>query len=360
MRSACLASALVLCLSACRQERHPASSATITVDTIPVTEVRATAPDGTAQLGEVTAGVRLDNGNVIVVDNSDLELQVFDSTGAALATMGRKGKGPGEFQDISVLARCGGDSTYVFDNTLRRLTVFGPRGTLSRTAPIPVLAMERCGPAGLTLAAGPSLDEFMPTTENAGKLYHVPVYLMHGADTIRLYDSLPAADPRFGGRMPAFTIARSRAIIGLTDSAFATVFGSDGKQLGTIRITDDPKPGSREAQKKVLDRVFASPQFRGVADQKDRFLRVRFPDPQPSYFTLMGAPDGTVWTQITAPDDSITHLRATDSLGSIIGDLTLPFPLTIFEIGDDYILGRRENEIGEQRVVVYRIGGVGG
>jgi hypothetical protein len=54
------------------------------------------------------------------------------------------------------------------------------------------------------------------------------------------------------------------------------------------------------------------------------------------------------------------HLRATDSLGTAIGDVTLPFPLTIFEIGDDYILGRRDNEMGEQRVVVYRMGRMGG
>jgi hypothetical protein len=67
-----------------------------------------------------------------------------------------------------------------------------------------------------------------------------------------------------------------------------------------------------------------------------------------------------LWTELSAPDDSVVHLRATDSLGTAIGDVTLPFPLTIFEIGDDYILGRRDNEMGEQRVVVYRMGRMGG
>jgi hypothetical protein len=76
----------------------------------------------------------------------------------------------------------------------------------------------------------------------------------------------------------------------------------------------------------------------------------------PAWHALFGAPDGTLWTQISSPDDSTTHLRATDSLGAVIADLTLPFPMTIFEIGNDYILGRRENEAGEQRVVVYRMG----
>ncbi len=356
MRSALLLGASVLCFTACRKAQGHASRMALSIDTIPITEIRATAPDGTVQVGEATAGIRLGNGNVVVVDNSDLTLRVFDSAGTALTPIGRKGKGPGEFQDISVLARCGGDSIFIFDNDLQRMTVFSRSGSLGRTASIPRLTTESCGPTGLTLTAGLTLDLFMPTVQNAGQLYHVRVDLVYGSDTVRIYDSLPAADPRFGGRMPAFAIAGNRAIVGLTDSAYATVFGRDGHEAGLIRIADDPKPGSREAQKKVLDRVFDSPRYRALADQKSRFLKVPFPDPQPSYSSLMGTPDGTIWTLITAPDDSVTHLRATDSLGTTIGDVTLPFPMTIFEIGNDYILGRRENETGEQRVVVYRTG----
>jgi hypothetical protein len=359
MRGACIAGGLALCLTACHQEARQLEASALTVDTVPITVVRATGPDGAVRFGEATAGIRLSDGTVVLIDNSDLTLRVFDSTGRSLAPIGRKGKGPGEFQDISVLARCGGDSIFVFDNTLERLTVFRPNGALARTTPIPLLAMETCGPSGLTLAVGPSLDLFMPTVQNAGELYHVPVQLIRGTDTTSLYDSLPAADPRFGGRMPAFAIAGSRAVVGLTDSAFATVFDATGQEVTSIRISDDPQPGSREAQVKVLDRVFSSPRYRALADQKARFLKMPYPDPQPAYFTLMGTPNGTIWTLITGPEDSVTHLRATDSLGTSLGDLTLPFPLTIFEVGDDYILGRRENEIGEQRVVVYRIGRMG-
>jgi hypothetical protein len=71
-------------------------------------------------------------------------------------------------------------------------------------------------------------------------------------------------------------------------------------------------------------------------------LRLPFSDPVPAYWALLGSPDGTIWTLTTAPTDSITHLRATNSLGTTIGDLTLSLPLTIFEIGDDYIMGQRE------------------
>jgi hypothetical protein len=143
MRRACLAGGLVLCITSCRQEKNHASRPAPSVDTIPITELPATASDGTVQVGEATAGIRLSNGNVVVVDNSDRTLRVLDSTGAALAPIGRRGKGPGAFQDISVLARSGGDSIFVFDNTLERFTVFAPSGALARTTHIPSLAMDR-------------------------------------------------------------------------------------------------------------------------------------------------------------------------------------------------------------------------
>lgn len=355
MRRACLASGLVLCISGCTPDLHLASGTVLTVDTVPITEVRATAPDGTILLGNAGLATRLSNGKVIIADGNrgDIALRVFDSAGNHLLDIGHKGQGPGEFEDISALAHCGGDSTFIFDYTLERVLVMGPAGALARTARTPPLTIVTCSPTGVILAASPALDPFLPTPQNAGRLYHMAVTLVHGADTVTLHDSLPAVDPRFGGRMPALAVAGSNAIIGLTDSAYATIFSPDGRRMREIRIADDPPPGSQRRFEKALDDFFT--EHPGLASRKAMFVKLAYPDPAPSYSALFGAPDGTVWTQITSPGDSLTHLRATDSLGTAIGDVTLPFPLIIFEIGDDYILGRRENGIGEQRVVVYKM-----
>jgi hypothetical protein len=356
MRRACIAGGLALCLAGCHREPQEAHHSAITVDTVPATEVPTTAPDGTIILGSAGAATRLSNGNLVIADVTDgaLVLRIFDSAGTHLKDFGRRGHGPGELMSIGALCRSAGDSLVVLDMDQRRVLVFSPDGTLGRAMTVEPLFKLFCSPSGMTLAIGPISDFFRPTLQNAGRMEHVPVYLMTHADTIHLYDSLPAVDPRFGGRVPAFAIAGSRAMIGLADSAFATVFDSSGRELEPIRVSDDPKPQTRAGFEHVIDAYFGK--HPGLASLKPEFLKLPHPDRAPAYFALYGTPDGTLWTQLSELDDSIVHLRATDSLGTTIGDVTLPFPLTIFEIGNDYILGRRENEMGEQRVVVYRTG----
>ena len=160
--------------------------------------------------------------------------------------------------------------------------------------------------------------------------------------------------------MRALAVAGSRAYVGLTDSAWVTAFDSMGKQLPAFRVSNDPAPSTPMYYEHAVNSFFDNyPNLTGMQPLRQRILSVPRPPHMPAWHALFGAPNGTLWIQLTALDDSVTHLRATDSLGTTIGDLTLPFPFTIFEIGNDYILGRRENETGEQRVVVYRTGRAG-
>jgi len=65
-----------------------------------------------------------------VVERSSGEFRIFDSTGKAVGRFGRKGSGPGEFQDLAWAGvdRSGFMSAY--DASLRRFTRFSNEGTL--------------------------------------------------------------------------------------------------------------------------------------------------------------------------------------------------------------------------------------
>jgi hypothetical protein len=60
------------------------------------------------------------------------QVVVFDSTGALLGRIGRQGAGPGEFSRISYPVVGTGDSIFVADYFLGRLTVIGPDLEISR------------------------------------------------------------------------------------------------------------------------------------------------------------------------------------------------------------------------------------
>lgn len=53
-------------------------------------------------------------------------VKVFGPDGSYLTTIGRRGKGPGEFEGIIAVRPSVGDSIHVFDINLMRLSVFGP------------------------------------------------------------------------------------------------------------------------------------------------------------------------------------------------------------------------------------------
>lgn len=61
---------------------------------------------------------------------------VFDSTGSFTSAFGRYGEGPGEFQRIGRYTIGPGDTLHVFDNTLRRYSVFDPEHTFVRSVTI--------------------------------------------------------------------------------------------------------------------------------------------------------------------------------------------------------------------------------
>jgi len=67
-------------------------------------------------------------GRIYVADYGQAQVTVFDNNGRYLRTIGRRGSGPGEFQNPMQIAVGPGDTLLVFDIGLRRLSKFAPDG----------------------------------------------------------------------------------------------------------------------------------------------------------------------------------------------------------------------------------------
>lgn len=80
----------------------------------------------------VFAGRILPDGTVVIGDNGSRELRYYAPDGTWLRSAGRQGKGPGEFESITAIFTLG-DSLYVFDGHLGRMSVFTGNGRCVRT-----------------------------------------------------------------------------------------------------------------------------------------------------------------------------------------------------------------------------------
>jgi len=75
-------------------------------------------------------------GSIAVPLPQEFQIRSYDSTGRRTGAIGRKGAGPGEFQDVSAVSWVG-DTLFVFDMGLHRVSYFGPDNRLLRTVAIP-------------------------------------------------------------------------------------------------------------------------------------------------------------------------------------------------------------------------------
>lgn len=81
-------------------------------------------------------------GQIVICDLSDRNIKVYDAAGASVRTLGRAGRGPGEFAAL-MSAQSYRDSVVAYDVNGGRLSLFGPDGRFAVSRPL--------GPAGRTV-----------------------------------------------------------------------------------------------------------------------------------------------------------------------------------------------------------------
>ena len=76
----------------------------------------------------VTAGTRLENGDIVVADGGSRRVRRYDAAGRYLADLGAPGEGPGEFRSPSQVSRGGDGQIVIWDSGHWRLSRFDSSG----------------------------------------------------------------------------------------------------------------------------------------------------------------------------------------------------------------------------------------
>jgi hypothetical protein len=92
------------------------------VDPSPLLEI-GEERQGPYQFSFIAFGILKEDGNIVVAEIADNQLRVFDPSGRHMATFGRRGRGPGEFDGLAGLYSYRGDSLAAYDWRLNRITV---------------------------------------------------------------------------------------------------------------------------------------------------------------------------------------------------------------------------------------------
>jgi hypothetical protein len=329
------------------------------------------------------------DGTIAFSQNQDGTIRYFDANGASLGTFGRRGQGPGEFQQVVRLTWIA-DTLVVSDQINRRLTSITPDRKLVRTIPwLSAVSMPsrsandaprfRVGFPRMRYADGSQLLSVTvavgsPTPDwPGGEKPGVPIIRV---DSTGAFQRLVAWSPRQpcdipwdagsgmgSGTMPVPFCAQvieevapdgSRMLLAFPETGAAPSFrvvalGATGDTLFARSFRYQPVSISRS----VRDSARAT-RARGSQSQREAAARLPIPESYPPVARVIAGRDETSWIELyVAGGGRLWHV--VDATGAVIGKVAMPPDNQLMVVSRSALWAIETDADGLQHIVRYRV-----
>lgn len=312
-------------------------------------------------IGRVTALDVDSRGHILIADGSEQEIKILNPDGKLLRSIGRQGKGPGEFSALSDVVVARNDSIYALDSNLQRISVFNPDGNFIRD-----LSVENdAGMPGRLL---------VPENDHGFAVQYTPSFC-HGAGeenmkiaVLRINSHGKAAEKLLEapcreaivnkndgaiqvlskpfGRRPAFDMKPDAIYYGWSDSLASARYNLKGDVIARLSLPHDPLPVTKED---LDDRI---------ADRPENFqddLRKGSHETKPAFDAMLVDQEHRVWFKRATSNPEKASWWVADRDERVVYTVTLPADIELLEITDGYAYGRAESDRGEPSIARYRI-----
>lgn len=344
------------------------------VDTVAVVGADPGA-EGGVQFGSVPAefGIAADgHGRVFVLDRTARRVFAFDSAGTLLAEFGSRGQGPGEFERPAGMGAGPGDSLWVYDMALGRITRYSADGSRASTLPVsfgggaalPSLhplpdghvqqARTLSGMGGETSRTSDLVLRFDGTGAVRDTLWTSP---RPPSRTVRLPNPgggvvMTTVDQRFAPELHWTVLADGRVVVADSAPYLLHLVGLDGTR--ERRIVRDLPPREVTAR----DRRQARRGFRGGIEDEPALQKAReeltYAEVVPRITDLAAAPDGGFWVGVSLEEPG--EAERIDIYGprgrAEASGTGIPFPHAF--VTPDVLARVVRTELGVSRVLLYR------
>lgn len=357
--------------AAARAVRDWGTPAPWRVHTSPALHIGESRGDSLYEFSRIVGGVLLLNGDIAVADGSSGQIRIYSRSGRFLSASGRRGGGPGEFEDLAWLGRCHSNELVAYDRRRAVLSVFDQQGRFLRRTPLRSEDGQRnpqrvmCGPPGYVLVAlwPRSLPSQLGPYRPSWSVHLVP---LEGTNPWRAVGSFPASEryrlrsgtrPRPLGTETLIAADTQRIFVATGDRYEVEVYSTAGERTGTVRVDRPQRRLSTEARDAFIasqTRNIPNPSVRATVE---RTLRdYQYPEYLPPYGALHIDELQYIWLGDYEPSGaSITRWTVFAPGGGVIGRVTTPPSVEILSIHATSLLGRYQDDNGVEYVRVYRI-----
>lgn len=322
--------------------------------------------EGFFRVGRGGVGVD-DQGRIHVLDYSTHQVQIFESDGIHLRTLGGPGDGPGEIGIPGGLAVSPEGVVGVIDFSRRGMVRWGPDGEVMPAHPLPTTFS-----GGIVELSGESLVLPIRTLDEADGALVQSIARIADADTL-IVASMPPVEMRpitlascgmsFSGMGRIFaptlrwTAAEGRIAVATSPEYDVLVLGGDAPP---VRVRRDLAPRTA-TERMAIDDLGEGMQVRlesgvVVCDPAEVVAQRGFDPVIQVVGQLAIAPDGTLWVQRHEVQDEPRAIDLFASDGNYLGTLPPGSPFPIAFLPDGRIAAGITDELDVQRLVVYRVG----
>ncbi len=349
------------------------------VDSVPLLSIGALEGQDPYLLHQVRDATQLSDGRIVVANRGSQEVRVFDGAGVHLATWGRRGEGPGEFNSLVAVADWQGDSLIAWYSQRERLSVFDLDGNFGRTmipgdpadgrdTPEEVLAdgtilVSRFSPGGTGLGDGLARPERLHDIVDAEGGLIASLGASPGSESyISTSGNMATIMTIPFARAARTGVWAGRFVVAANDDYQIRAFGPTGA-LDLIVRRDHaliaPAPAHLDAY--IERQVAARPPEERVERRRalrEQLAEVPMPETLPAFDEIMADALGHLWVQeydLPGEDRANPLWTVFDPEGRVLGFVETPSGLRIYEIGEDYILGRATDDLGVEYVQVWSL-----
>lgn len=333
---------------------------------------------GPAYEFSMIAGVtRLPDGRWAVGNLTTSEIRVYSSAGRFEKSMGRKGRGPGEFPFLWQLWRVG--DTLIGADGAGLSQVFAADGTYLRSLPRPSAAgrpVERFGYLGDGSYVGGYLE---PTDEIPGDRSTRWITLVRGQGEdvapLQRYRARELARKGKGEPIPLVYGPRIEVAVlgrhycaGFSDTFLIDCYTGDGKPVVSVRMEGarPPRVTARDRQVYFDGVDKGNPGPRGAKYREEVRAVTEFAAAFPAFGRLVPSTSEELWVGPLVPADATvgsfnpvpegpTTWFVFNMAGRWVGRVELPARFRLMEAGADYVAGVAQDADEMERVVVYAL-----
>lgn len=315
--------------------------------------LKASPDDEFSPNGGYLNGVRLSDGRWAVIDES--RIRFFNPAGKQLAVVGRKGGGPGEFQQITGICRTRGDTLVVNDPINGRVTIVAPNARIVRSVAVGRADLPwggGCFDDGtfVLVTAAPSVggDRYMQLTRRR----------LDGKTTQTLGPFWQSTPDRF---LPSFsTVVAQGSKLYLSDPRVheVRVYTAEGTLTHRIRSAD-PIEELTSTEKMALTPAVSPRGGNSAANRAwnaDQDRLAPRPSRWPTSASIAVDPTGRLWVESFRKRRTEPHTyTGFDAAGKLLGRLILPAdsPAIAFTAGG--VMLWRTDKDGAEHLVVYEL-----